>query len=68
VCSLTIDVVHRETVGEIGKVCFLSERSFLHFLRTPMIQTLTLQRKRERGGHTLGKKRQLNHRYKSSIQ
>ncbi len=39
-CSLTVDVVHRETVGEIGKVCFLSERSFLHFLRTPIIQTL----------------------------
>ncbi len=39
-CSLTVDVVHRETVGEIGKVCFLSERSFLHFLRMPIIQTL----------------------------
>lgn len=41
VCVLTIDVVHGESVGEVGQVGFFSKRSFLNFsCMTPVIQTL----------------------------
>ena len=40
VCALTIDVVHGESVGEVGQVGLFSERSFLDLLWSPIVQTL----------------------------